>query len=132
MTDIGEMVAVAQAAPHTDDDCPFCKTKEAVNKKNFLEADYDEDTSADNDTDNSSGTLAKNLREFVGYEKPLPPSGTGKTSADRATELDVHMKVEKGESAPIHDMEMASAPGRTWHQWIYDAGLIPVLLVLTI
>lgn len=109
MTEIVEMVAVAVAAPHTKQDCPFCKPQEEVNKKNFLHPDYNEDTAADNDTDNSSGTLAKNLGS-------RPQDARGKVPA-----------ILKGEKAPIHDMEFSRADSRTWHQWVYDAGLIPVM-----
>ena len=109
MTEVVEMVAVAKAAPHTDQDCPFCKPHEEVNKKNFLHPDYNEDTPADNDTDNSSGTLAKNLGNRPQDARGAVPD------------------ILKGEKAPIHDMELVRAEGRTWHQWVYEAGLIPVL-----
>ncbi len=109
MTEVAEMVAVAFTAPHTKEDCPFCKPKEEVNTKNFLRANYDGDTEADNDTDNSSGTLAKNLKN-----RPQSPKGEVP-------------EIEKGEKSPIFDMDMSRAKGRAWHQWTYDAGLIPIL-----
>lgn len=105
---VGELVAVALAAPPTQEGCPFC-TKEKVHATNGLHAKYDEDTEADNDTDNSSGTLAVNL-----LARPQGP-------AREVPEL------VEGEDAPVMDMEMASARGRDWHQWLYDSGLIPVL-----
>jgi A nuclease family of the HNH/ENDO VII superfamily with conserved AHH len=107
--EVGELVKVALEAPHTKEGCPFCRPKEEVNEENYLRAKYDEDIETDNDSDNCSGTLAKNLKERPqGLRREVPA-------------------IEKKETAPIHDMEMASAPGRDWHQWVYDAGLIPVL-----
>jgi hypothetical protein len=109
MTQVGELVSVAIDAPHDEDGCPFCRPKEEVNEKNTLRAAYDEDTEADNDTDNSAGTLAKNLsaRPWKSGNK-LP-------------------KPTEGDVAPSMDMEMGSAQTRLWRGWIYDAGLVPVL-----
>jgi len=105
--EIGELVAVAVAAPHTKQGCPFCRPDEKVSHKNSLTAHYDEDTDADNNTENSSGTLAKNLGSHR-QAKSVPA-------------------IPKGEDAPVMEMEMASAPKRTWHKQVYPAGLIPVL-----
>lgn len=105
--EIGELVAVAVDVPHTEGGCPFCRPKEEVNETNTLRPNYDEDTEADNDTDNHSGTLATNLgsRPQAAVVPPIP----------------------KGEDAPVLDMQMASAPARDWHAFTYDAGVIPVL-----
>lgn len=131
MTEIAEMINIAMAAPHTDDDCPFCKTEEEIYEKNFLTADYDEDTAADkkadNSTENHSGTLGKNLVKFTQRPKPIEPSGVTKTTPDRATELDVHKSTEKGEKAPYDTFELARAKKRTWHKKVFEAGQIPVL-----
>ena len=131
MTEIAEMVNVAIAAPHTDDDCPFCKTKEEIYEKNFLTADYDEDsasdTKADNSTENHSGTLGKSLVKFKSCPKPIPPSGKTKTTPDRASELDVNKSAEKGEKSPYDTMDLARAKKRTWHKKVFEAGQIPVL-----
>jgi len=105
MTDIGELVSIAIDAPHKEEGCPFCRPKEEVNSKNCLRADFDEDTKADNDTDNSSGVLAKNLAQ-------RPRS---------------RIEILPGESAPIHDMELPEAKTRHWRDWVYEAGLSPVL-----
>lgn len=105
--EVRELVNVAVNAPHTEEGCPFCRDPEKVNESNYVRADYNEDTEADNDTDNHSGTLASNLGDRPGG--PDVPA------------------ILKGEDAPILDIKMASMPGRTWHQWVYDAGLAPVL-----
>jgi hypothetical protein len=107
--EVGELVAVALKAPHSKAGCPFCRPKEEVNETNYLRPNFDEDSEGDNDTDNSSGTLAKNL-----VARPQGP----------AREVP---KLEKGEDAPVYDVEMASAAARDWHQWTYDAGIAPVL-----
>ncbi len=120
------MVKVALAAPHTDDDCPFCKTEESVYMKNFLAADYDEAASAGNSSDNHSGTLAKNLSGFTTYTRPITPDESKKTKP-RAEELDVNKPVEKGEKAPFDTMSFARAEARTWHKEVFEAGTIPVL-----
>ncbi|MBL1260972.1 MAG: hypothetical protein COB33_010630 [Thiotrichaceae bacterium] len=121
--EIGEMIAAAKAAKHTDDDCPFCKMEEKINAKNFLKADYDEDTkAADNGTYNHSGILAKNLSGFEKYAKPH-----GGSNEVCAAELDVEKPVEKGEKAPYETMDFARAAARTWHKKIFEAGQIPVL-----
>src|SRR5205807_2972457 len=103
--EIGELVAVAVEAPHSKEGCPFCRPKEAVSKENALNADQDEDANPENDTFNASGTLAKNLAK-----RP------------QASEVPA---IPKREKAPVHTMEMASAPGRTWHKRVYEAGQIP-------
>ena len=105
----GELVNVAVNAPHAEEGCPFCRPEEHVNEENVLRADYDEDTEADNDTDNSSGTLAKNLVER--------PQGPPREVPD----------VEQGEDAPFIEMPMTSAGPREWHDRVYDAGKVPVL-----
>lgn len=107
--DVGELVAVAVQASHTEEGCPFCRPKEEVNESNVLRPNYDEDTEADNDTDNCSGTLATNLKNRPQGPKHEVPA------------------IEPGEKAPVLDINMASAKGRTWHQWVYDAGIVPVL-----
>jgi len=109
MTEFLEMVNIAKAAPFTKEDCHFCEEEDKTEAKNELTAKSDEDVPGENETENDSGELAKNL-------KNKPPESQGYIP-----------KIEKGEDRPIHDMEFASAAKREWHQWVYDAGLIPVL-----
>jgi hypothetical protein len=107
--EIGELVAVAVEAPHTSEGCPFCRPTEEVSVKNELAAAYDEDTDADNNTDNHSGTLALNLTASPHLHRgPLP-------------------EIPAGEKAPVHDMNVATTKERDWHQRIYDAGCVPVI-----
>ena len=105
--EIGELVAVAVEAPHAKEGCPFCRRKEEVSKSNALDADQDEDAKPGNDTFNDSGTLATNLE-----------------ARPQSSEVPA---IPKKEKAPVLDMAMASAPGRTWHKRVYEAGQIPVL-----
>jgi hypothetical protein len=107
--EVGELVAVAVEAPHTEEGCPFCRPEEEVNTENVLRAAYDEDTEADNDTDNSSGTLAKNLSNRPGPNAHEVPD------------------IEDGEDAPFFDMDLAGATRREWHDEVYTAGTIPVM-----
>jgi hypothetical protein len=106
---VGELVKVAMDAPHVEEGCPFCRPKEEVNETNTLRAHYDEDTEADNDTDNHSGTLGVNCAS-----RPGP-------NADEVPDI------EEGEEAPFMDMDLAGSTRRVWHDEVYTAGKIPVM-----
>ena len=107
--EVGELVAVARMEPHSKEGCPFCRPEEEVNETNTLRANYDEDTEADNDTDNHSGTLAVNCAN-----RPGP-------NADEVPEI------KEGEDAPFVEMDLAAATRREWHAEVYAAGRIPVM-----
>ncbi len=108
--EIGEMVKVALAAKHSKDDCPFCREEEVGDKENDLVEHDKEDEGtnkeASNYLKNKSGKLAQNLKNVS--QKGVPD-------------------LENGEKSPILDIEFERAKKREWKQWIYDAGLVPML-----
>lgn len=110
MTEVMEMVQVALDAKHSKEDCPFCREKDEDERENDTE-EHDEENEGDNeeasnDRKNSSGRLAKALGNRPYEDAP---------------------EILEGEARPVEDIEIAGARKREWHQWIYEAGLAPML-----